>query len=234
MNGDALPLSQHDVLNARECAAARDEAIVLKERWTERAGGSFFTLGAASYIDAASQRANYLEAAKVSNPVLLASFGWLYERFQLFFQELLGETVVFDSLYALPGFHAFENKGEDRSRENLAARAHFDLQWMRVFPEWTPLGTLSFTLPIEQPTGGASMAVWPARHEHFAHFNLPVADYASTRAPQTLAYQRGRIVVHDGLVLHAIGRSAVPKPEGYRITLQGHGVRRMDGWLLYW
>jgi hypothetical protein len=34
--------------------------------------------------------------------------------------------------------------------------------------------------------------------------------------------------------LHAIGKSTVKAPTGLRITLQGHGVRLDDGWLLYW
>ena len=234
MNDDAIPLSQHDLLSDRECAAARDRVIALKRRWTSRAGGSFFTLGAASYMDAARERADYLEAAKATNPMLFASFEWLHGRVRRFFEALLGEAVRFDPLYALPGFHIFENKGECRSRDNLAARAHFDLQWMHVYPGWVPLGSVSFTLPIEMPSGGASMEVWPVRYEEVVRFNLSTVDCALSRPSQTLTYARGRIVVHDGLVLHAIGRAAVPTPEGYRITLQGHGVRSPEGWTLYW
>jgi hypothetical protein len=234
MNDDALPLSQHDLLSARECAEVRDQVIALKGRWTRRSGGSFFTLGAASYMDAARDRTDYLEAAKATNPLLRDSFGWLHERVRGFFEDLLGEAVRFDPLYALPGFHVFEQKGEDRSRENVAARAHFDLQWMHLFPGWIPPRTLSFTLPIEEPSGGASMAVWPARYEEVVRFNLSAVDCASSRPQQTLTYARGRIVVHDGLVLHAIGRASVPTPVGYRITLQGHGVRSPEGWTVYW
>jgi hypothetical protein len=105
---------------------------------------------------------------------------------------------------------------------------------MYLFPDRIPSGTLSFTLPIEEPSGGASMAIWPARYQDLARLKLSAVDYASSRPPQTLTYARGRIVVHDGLILHAIGRAAVPTPEGYRITLQGHGVRSPEGWTLFW
>jgi hypothetical protein len=42
------------------------------------------------------------------------------------------------------------------------------------------------------------------------------------------------MVIHDGLLLHAIGRPLVSNPQGQRITFQGHGVQVPLGWLLYW
>jgi hypothetical protein len=59
-------------------------------------------------------------------------------------------------------------------------------------------------------------------------------DYAARHPWQRVTYERGRIVVHDGYVLHAIGPASDPAPLGYRITLQGHGVRTSIGWMLYW
>ena len=136
--------------------------------------------------------------------------------------------------YALPGFHVFILEGHEESEQDPALRAHFDLQWMQAIPGLDPTGTLSFTLPIEQPKGGASMAIWPARYQEAVRLNFSAGSYASTHRPQTLTYQCGRIVVHDGFVLHAIGNAPEPTPKGYRITLQGHGVRLPEGWMLYW
>ena len=42
------------------------------------------------------------------------------------------------------------------------------------------------------------------------------------------------MVLHDGVLLHAIGGSSAPAPIGQRITLQGHGVRRRGSWSIYW
>jgi len=36
------------------------------------------------------------------------------------------------------------------------------------------------------------------------------------------------------MILHAIGRAFSPTPKGFRITLQGHGVKLPAGWMLYW
>jgi hypothetical protein len=231
---EVIPLSQHDILTEDECASVRDAVLRLEEHWTQRSRGHFFTLCAASYLDAPGRRDAYLAAAKAANPLLHESFEGLLERVRRFFEELLGEPVYFDHQYALPGFHVFVLHGADRSQDSPAPRAHFDLQWTHVFPGHVPSGTLSFTLPIEEPTGGASMALWHARYQDAVHMGFSAGQYASRHPWQTLAYTRGRVVVHDGLVLHAIGAAGVAAPAGLRVTMQGHGLRLSEGWLLYW
>ena len=108
------------------------------------------------------------------------------------------------------------------------------MQWMQAIPGHEPQATLSFTLPIEQPSGGACLAVWPARYGDAVRLGLAACDYAARHPWQRVVYERGRIVIHDGRILHAIGPPADPASHGYRITLQGHGVRMPTGWILYW
>ncbi len=230
----ALPLSQHDLLDRKACATTEEKVIALKSHWQRRSQGGFFTLGAAAYIDASQHLAVYLDAAKERNPLLRETFASEYERIRLFFEELLGEPVIFDERLALPGFHIFVFGGVDQSRDNVAARAHFDLQWMSAIPEQVPRAVLSFTLLIKEPTGGAAMEVWPFRYGDARNTGVSAFDYASGHSSRTVGYTPGRIVVHDGLALHAIGRSATVAPIGFRITLQGHGVRLSEGWILYW
>jgi hypothetical protein len=182
-------LTQHCLLDTDECETVRNELLALRDYWSPRSGGRFFTLGAAAF---------------------------------------------FDMRYALPGFHIFVFDGSDRSGDDPAPRAHFDLQWMHAIPGRTPSETLSFTLLIEEPSGGASLAVWGARCEDVVKLGVTSIEYASIRPPETVTYARGGIVIHDGLILHAIGSPSVSSPKGYRITLQGHGVRLPQGWLLYW
>jgi hypothetical protein len=228
---EEIPLSQHDLLDPVECAAVRDRVIALQSRWISRSKG-FFTLGAASYLEAPEERGAYLEAARAQNPLLDASFAALLERVRRFFEDLLGETAYFDRRFALPGFHVIVHKGIDMTKDKPARRAHFDMQWMDVTEGSEPLGTLSFTLPIASPTGGSSLALWHLRY--WDAFSLNVRDYAEAHPPQTLTYTHGRMVIHDGLLLHAIGGSQAAVPEGLRITLQGHGLRSPKGWMLYW
>jgi len=78
------------------------------------------------------------------------------------------------------------------------------------------------------------MALWHARYRDAAGMRFSAGQYASTYPWQTLDYTRGRVVVHDGLVLHAIGATRTVAPTGVRVTLQGHGARLPEGWVLYW
>jgi len=172
---DELPLSQHDVLDWDDCALIRERVIALREHWTERSPGSFYTLGAASYLDGPNKHDAYLAAAHVTNQVLQEHFDAALATLREFFEELLDDAVLYDPRYALPGFHIFLLRGGDRSNDDVAQRAHFDLQWMHAMPGQEPQGTLSFTLPIEQPSGGACMAVWPPATKTPCAWVLPPA-----------------------------------------------------------
>jgi hypothetical protein len=229
-----VPLSQHDILDRGECETIRDAVLALQSCWTSRAGGGFFTLGAASYIDATQDRAEYAEQAKKANPILHQQFGWLHEHVRSFFEELLEDRVFYSGEHALPGFHIFKLAGEDRSGDNAAMRAHFDLQWMHAVAGQQPAGTVSFTLPVAVPSGGSSMEIWPIRYHEAVQLRFTAIDYASKHPSQIVRYVPGRVVIHDGLILHAIGRAFSPTPKGFRITLQGHGVKLPEGWMLYW
>jgi hypothetical protein len=176
-----------------------------------------------------------LELAKQGNTLLGPSFSDVHQRVRRFFEQLLGDTVFFDDQYALPGFHIFLLTGIDASRDNVAARAHFDLQWIDVFPGCVPEATLSFTLPIETPSGGASMALWPIRYKDAVRLPLSAYDHASRHSEETVTYTPGHIVVHDGLTLHAIGRPVVSGPKGasyYVARTRYSAAPRMDALLV--
>jgi hypothetical protein len=231
---DCVAVNQHEVLRLSECETTRDQVFALRECWTQRSeAGMFFTLGAAAYLDAREHRETYFHAAKAINPVLRGSFDWLYDRIRRGFEELLGYPVSYDDEFALPGFHIFGFQGVDQSGDKPSSRAHFDLQWMHLMPGCQPDATLSFTLLVEEPSGGSSMEIWPA-HCNAARADFDALRYASTYPSQTLWYTRGRMVVHDGLLLHAIGRASIVAPKGHRITFQGHGARLSNHWKLYW
>jgi hypothetical protein len=232
---DRSSVSQHEVLRFEECATIRDQVLALEDKWMPRGeGGDFFTLGVAAYLDAPGQRDAYLKAAKETNPLLREKFCWLYERVRSGFEDLLGEPAFYDGECPLPGFHIFTYRGTDRSNDQPASRAHFDMQWMHAMPPGCrPAETLSFTLPIEEPSGGCSLEIWPV-HCNSVPLDFDARKYAASSRSKTLRYSRGLMVVHDGLLLHAIGVGSVAAPVGYRITFQGHGVRVSEGWKLYW
>jgi len=110
---------------------------------------------------------------------LQEAFDAALERVREFFKEILGERVFYDPRYAVPGFHVFITKGGDPRRDNVAQRAHFDMQWMHAMPGYVPRGTVASTLPIEEPSGGACLAVWPARYQGAVRLGFAARDYAA-------------------------------------------------------
>jgi hypothetical protein len=227
-------VSQHEVLRLEECKATRERVFALKEHWTQRAEKRFFTLGAAAYLDAPAHHENYVRAAKALNPVLREHFDWLYERVRRGFEGLLGQPVSYADECALPGFHIFVFQGRGQTQGKPLDRAHFDMQWMHAMPNCRPEETLSFTLSVEEPSGGSSMEIWPAHCRNVSSSSFNALEFASVYPSRTVRYSRGHMVVHDGLLLHAIGLSSISTPNGYRITFQGHGTRISHCWRLYW
>jgi|HubBroStandDraft_6_1064221.scaffolds.fasta_scaffold02877_9 hypothetical protein len=234
MISETLPLSEHELIGATECAAIAHRVLGLRSHWTRRSSGEFYSLGAASYLDATRGPEPYLAAARVTNKLLLDHFGGLYDRIVAFFRELLDEEVSLDVERAAPGFHVFVLRGEDRSGDNPARRAHFDHQWRLAYPGARPEGTLSFTLAIATPSGGAGMALWPLRCDQPDRSSRDAWSRTLEQTPQLVPYAPGRMVLHDGLMLHAIGAAPAARATGHRITLQGHGVRFGGQWRLYW
>jgi hypothetical protein len=223
-----------DFLEDTECAEMARRVVRLRDRWTKRQDGGFFTLGAASYLDGADSQDTYLAASAQTNSVLLDGFGDLYPALHGFLEYVLDEPVTFDERLALPGFHIFELYGRTIADNDVAKRAHFDLQFLRAVPNRTFEATMSFTLPLQQPSGGASLAVWSLRYEDVVQRNLSGQDFAVQHPCEQVSYQTGRMILHDGFVLHAIGAPGCSAPKGRRITLQGHGIRREGRWTIYW
>jgi hypothetical protein len=249
----ATRLAMRDFLDASECAELVRRINDLRDRWTRRSA-AYFTLGTVSYLDAGESRDSYLAAAARTNPLLSNSFEDLYDGLRNFLEQLLDEPVGYGKELALPGFHIFEfyggssqspagqkSQGPNPAEESAAERVHFDLQFRQVVPDWKPEATLSFTLPVAQPTGGAGLAVWPLDCDEAVRRNMSHAglrDFAAKSPYERVDYETGRILLHDGFLLHSIlhtvGDTTDSAPGGQRITLQGHGVRHNGRWTFFW
>ena len=123
------------LLNLEECSRLRLAVLRAKRRWTTRVYDkrhpewAFFTLGAASYLDAAQDGFPvYRKKAGRDNPFLRKRFAWLYERLRLRLERLLKEPAHYDEELALPGFHIFTHPA-DKSRH-----PHYDRQY--EFIKW--------------------------------------------------------------------------------------------------
>jgi hypothetical protein len=237
-NSDPLVSSRvvvHDFLDESECVETVRRVNRLQDRWTKRSEfGDSFTLGAAAYLDAEESRETYLAAAAQTNPALSEAFGDLYGGLRGFLESLLAEPVTYDECLAMPGFHIFAYDGSMLADDNIGERAHFDMQFRQVVPGQAPEATLSFTLPLQQPSGGTGLAVWPLDYEEAVRRDVGSRSWAAQNPWTLVRYETGRMVLHDGLVLHALVRSPSRTPKGLRVTLQGHGVRHEGRWTIYW
>lgn len=253
---DELPFSSAhiiacDFLDADECAETVRRVNGLRNSWIKRSDQGFFTLGTASYLDGVKSTESYLASAAETNPLLSTGFNDLYNGLLGFLEHVLDESVSYEERLALPGFHIFRYSGKpaecaglpnankpELPDSSVAKRAHFDLQFLQAVPDWTPEATLSFTLPLAQPSGGAGLAVWPLRYEKAVRRNVSAQRFAARNSYKRMSYEPGRMIVHDGFLLHAILHGIVsrggPAQKGQRITLQGHGVRTEGRWTIYW
>ncbi len=197
---DAIP-----VLSSEECELARQAVHALRSSWITRGSADypFYTVGAASYIDAVpgTKPPRYSEILVETNPVLREHFDWLYARVMNKLSVHLQALVRTADELALPGFHVWQGLSVPTSSLSI----HFDLQYLSV--PWPDVARsdhsrpLSFTLPIAMPRGGGGLNTWDLSFEEQA---------AQLQARQVRA-RRGDRAVPDADVspLHA-GRAHAP------------------------
>lgn len=229
-------VSELSVLTGDECRAAAGEVLALEGRWTRRNPDlPIYTLGTASYLDAASGRAaEYRATARATNALLAERFGWIHERLLAALAEELGAPTFFHDDFALPGFHVFTFH---ESFTRPLASVHFDLQHQLVHfaRVGDPDRHLSLTLAIRLPACGAGLRLWPVHWEQLE--GLPEEERTVRLVglePAYHPYTAGRLVLHSGHQLHQIAPAPGLRPEDVRITMQAHAARVRGRWLVYW
>jgi len=236
---DAIP-----VLSSAECERVRQTVHGLRSRWIARGSADypFYTVGAASYIDAVSRTPppRYSEILVETNPVLREHFHWLYARLMNKLSLHLQAVVRTADELALPGFHVWQGLSVPTSSLSI----HFDLQYMSIpwpdAPRSDRSRPLSFTLPIALPRAGGGLNTWDLSYEEqAAHFEAtrqftPVAEMAKSRTRTFHPYTRGVLTLHSGHTLHQIAAVDQAYPDDERITLQGHGLYCDGAWTIYW
>ena len=233
---DAIPL-----LTVEETRKVVADIHAERAKWTTRNPDTefqFYTLGAASYLDACDGRfEGYQESARHLNPVLTARFGWLHERLRNAVATAVGGAVRHDERLALPGFHIFlYHPGHGSQKASL----HYDLQYELV--DWTPIGTpdipsqLSLTLALALPASGGGLLVWNINRMDIMRLTADgrTAHMRANRFATMHPYAVGSLALHSGHQLHQIAPTPDPQPEDQRITLQAHMLRVNGQWVMYW
>ena len=211
---------RHFVYSKIECEEISNRLLERKIEWIKR-GPSFFTLGAASYLDACGNGSYeyYSNLFIQANKILSIYFGDILEKIRLAIENITQQSCMYDKDFALPGFHIFIGTSlNKRFSDNL----HLDLQYLHLPFEaniYTP--TITFTLPIAIPTGGAGIELCYSSPEN-RKGNLQIEKYNS-----------GELFFHSGRTLHRRAHY-LSTEKCMRITLQGHGLYLNGKWTLYW
>ncbi|MCP3880307.1 MAG: hypothetical protein GY701_18235 [Sulfitobacter sp.] len=230
-------LKRLELLDAEECEQACRQVDKLEPHWLQRLPGlPYYTLGAASYLDAARDQGLYKRRAAKYNPLLAAELGWLHERVRLALASHTGSDFVQAPEAAWPGFHIF---GFHRKFRQPMASIHFDRQhedvpWRKVH-ELDVSERLTFTLPIRLPRSGAGLTIWDIHWEDCRQDGLVYPEILAQSRPSThVPYSEGVLMVHSGNTLHQIAAVPDMQPGDRRITLQGHALKCNGIFQMYW
>lgn len=186
------------------------------ECWHEPRGNSLATIGEALYRN--RDRLDYYTAcARAENRALYSCFRLAHERVATFFEQRYGLPVVFAEQLAVPGFHVFEF---DAPGSYEGGGWHIDILYTSVpfFKEHPDEveAVVNFTVPFVLPDGGSGM------------------DFENEGSVVTVPYAAGVMLFTEGEYRHRLAASQCHAAAQRRVTLQGHGVRFRDRWILFW
>jgi len=188
-----------------------NKILAMRDLWISRSKDyPFYTLGRSAYLDGKTDA--YYKDSEWQNDILLGEFGELYEKVLQCLSEEYLEPVELAHDLSIPGFHIFPS---DLKFLTIAGKWHMD------FPHTTlELGDenpSAFTVPIQLPVSGGGM------------------DWIDDKGiKRHLSYKEKELVLHSGLDTHRIAGMKKYVPEEYRITLQGHLIRRDITMEVFW
>jgi len=224
-----------NLLSTTECQQIRDLVFNLQSWWEQRQPNiPFYTLGAASYLDANPYRSEYLSKARKYNQILSANLDWFYHKLSNALGQYLQTPIAYPQHLALPGFHIYQSS---KLFEQPIASIHFDRQyelidWHDPAPDFT--NSISFTLAIALPQYGGGLNMWELHYHETRGRKISLPELLTYRAQSFHAYAIGQLVLHSGHQLHQAAPAIKIQPTDERITIQGHGLFSQGHWQIYW
>ena len=191
----------------------------LRSLWKQRLPNlPFYTLGAAVYLDVQRDKSmhRYLKMAANLNSVIAANFLPLLEEVDNVLEKELRCKTQYEPKYGIPGFHIFEQHAEFEVNGGVW---HIDTPQNELgLPDNDPI---SFTVAVELPLHGGGMY-------------MRESNYCPIEEVEYIAYKVGEMILHDGKVIHRIAPVIEMQENDMRITLQGHGVKVHDKYVIFW
>lgn len=187
-----------------------DNIFRLADFWVSRSNAyPFYTLGRSAYLD--GRTPEYKEKQLETNTLLMSSFLHLYDAIINTLQEELEETIYLAPDLCYPGFHIFPS---DKKFLTIAGNWHQD--YPHRILDLPDIDASTFTVPIMIPKSGAGI------------------DYIIEKEHHYLPYKEKVMLWHDGKILHRIAGFKEYVPGEFRITMQGHLIRRNNRMEIFW
>lgn len=226
-----------NLLSEDECSKVRSTVYEVQEFWLKRnLYLPFYTLGVASYLDAAQSPPDYYRKAQIYNPILYDRLGWLYERLSDRLAQLLKAPTSYQQKSALPGFHIYL---ACKLFEQPIASIHCDSQYNLI--NWESRdrtdfnNPISFTLAISLPKFGGGLNIWNLHYHEIANTSRSeFVQLVKSRTKTYYPYQIGQLILHSGHTVHQIAPAKNIQLDDERITLQGHALFSQGSWQIYW
>ena len=240
------------IISKEEAEALVSKVLSLESHWVSRNtyyGGvevsasfpDFWTLGAAAYLDGPSAHTSQ------KTSVVSENFSGILAKVVEALSTMLDTEVFIDPKYSSPGFHIF------KGREGMPYGTAFGGALHKDYPHLTsefPFSfdrdrPVTFTLVLSLPKNGGGMNYWieDAQSEQFikgmkevsaTYPNMPMVAQEWVKVNRNyLEYKIGTLYVHDGQTLHQVANEVPTFASDTRITLQGHGVYREEGLMIY-
>lgn len=203
-----------------QCEEIANKVKSNRDLWVRRKPDDvlFYTLGASSYLDSAT---DYPLIARAYDERLHGLFYTELVQLKRALETITGREFTKLDGTNYPSFHVF-----DHESNGAQGKPHIDLNHESISWGSTVLDVGSFTVLIEHPVTGAGIEYWP---------KAPKADIARYRLKGELprgayqAYPLGALVIHDGQTPHRIAGGREINDGEHRITLQGHTVILANG-----
>ena len=182
----------------------------LREHWQLRSDlYPFYTLGKNAYLDGLTpDYKNHFETDRI----IVENFKDLLDAVIEYLSVLYGEHVVLSFDLACPGFHIFESS---MRFQGISGNWHYDYPHETLKLNGTDPSTVTIAIMI--PKSGAGL------------------DWIDLNGQQQyLPYHEKDIITHDGATPHRIAGFKEIVHNEYRISMQGHLIRRDKNLELYW
>lgn len=241
-NDDTTGVSRHSVLSKETCVQVSETVLACRDHWMSAgADDSIFFLGTSAFASANPSLgggfSSYQKRSAKLNSILRRMFPGLYENIQAKLASILGGDTEYHPKLSLPGFIIWEPRPIDLVR----GVPHFDSQyrfidWFSVIGQDAPDQNVSMTLAVKLPIEGAALRTWGrlTKEELRDSVFFGLSRIMEKRLYNDIEYEPGAMVLQHDLVVHQPHFDRKFVSEDFRITMQFHGAKFGQRWLIYW